>query len=612
MRIVLLYPPPWKIRAPGEGPDLSGDGPPVEAAQMDLTGDFRTMPYGLMSLAAQAIAAGHEVKTLNLTSLPWIEVEQLIGRLEADVFGMTSLTSNRRGLGFAAQCIRDRHPRAHIAVGGPHATALPAETLLHHPAVDTVVIGEGERTFEELIGRLETGEPTTGIAGTAWRDDDGEVQIGPPRPRIKDLDSLVPVHEHFPCYILLTSRGCPNQCTFCAGGALGQRRVSFHSVDYVLDSIEKALAKLDAPMLAIKDDTFTVNRRRAMEICQGILDRKLNFLWSCDTRADAVDEELLLAMRRAGCQRICLGVESGSPEILKTIKKNVTTEQILAATQMAKKAGLAVHFYMMAGNRGETGETFRQSLAFINRAQPNEFIFCVLSVFPGTEEFDELRKLDRFLLVRPGPAGPEVLQCEGKVTPETFFDHDFVQLSVMPDASPADATNISHWLWENSSVQNYWRPGVGECLAVLELLPDLHAAHLDLGAAYAYANRPDEAAQHVRRAIELGFPLPSLALNYLACIAGQQGDVQGMKDLLRRAAAQDWSHPMVAANLQTLTGWLAAGGPKAGPLNLTTRHDLEIIPADCQPVRPGPLPPDCHAWPEPAGVGADTASKLAR
>ena len=602
MRVVLLYPPPWKIPAAGEKPDAAGNGPPPGAQGLELAGDFRTIPYGLLSLAAEATAAGHHVKVLNLSSYAWADVEDLLGRLDADVFGLTCFTSNRRGVALTAECIREHHPAAHVAVGGPHVTALPGEALRHWPAVDTVVIGEGEVTFGELLTRLEAGRPTGGIPGTACRSGAG-VQVAPPRERIADLDALAPLHEQFAHYVLLTSRGCPGQCSFCASNTVWGPKVRLHSAEHVLDTLEAMLAKLPARLIAVKDDTFTANRKRALRICEGIRRRGLNFLWSCDTRADVLDEELLRAMRLAGCQRISLGVESASPKVLRNIRKRITPEKVREVTALAKKVGLPVRFYMMAGNRGETVRTFQQSLDLIGEAEPNDFVFSILSAYPGTTEFEVLRRKDRFISARPGRSGPELLKRKGPVTARTFFEEDFFQLWALPDMSASDATEMVQWLRANSGVVRFWKPTVEHCRRVLQRLGDCHAAHLDLGAAHGFANQPDDAERHVRRALELDYPVPALALNYLACIAAQRGDLDGAKAHLRRALEQDWPHPLVAANHKTLTDWLATGAARSGrPLDLTMRHDFEIVPAHAQPIRPGPLPADVCDWPEPAAA----------
>jgi len=561
MRIVLLYPP--QNAAPAPRP-----GGPVD------TSDPSLIPYGLLSLAAQARRDGHHVKVLNLAGFAWADVEAAIAALPADVYGLTCFTSNRAGVAAAAECVRRHHPNAHIVVGGPHVSALPAETLRHWQAVDTVVIGEGERTFAELLARLGAAAPTAGLAGTAWRGDEG-VRLGPPRERIADLDALTPVHEHFPYALLLTSRGCPGQCTFCASSTMWGRRVSFHGVRYVVDSIEQALSRLPAPTMLIKDDTFTVRRRRALEICREIRRRGVRFLWSCDTRADAVDEELLREMRLAGCQRISLGVESADPAVLENIRKRITPEQVLRARERAARFGLRVRFFMMAGNRGETPEAFRRSVEFLQAARPDEYVFSILSVLPGTEEYERLRRA-------------------GHIGPETFFEGDFVEYWRPPPQAIMDELVSRHCGLKTlgpARAAEHWR-------GVLARLGDLPAAHVDLGAALFREGDLDAAEHHLRRAIGLGYPLPELAENYLAGITGRRGDLAGMRRILRRAADREHAHPLVAANAEALTAWLADGGRRSGrKLNLAMNHDFAPVLPPVQPIAPAPLAPADLTWP---------------
>src|ERR1041385_102444 len=164
MRVVLLYPPPWKIAAKG-APEYAEDGEPPDYRDGDLDADFHQTPYGLFSLGAQAMRAGHTVKVFNLSGFAWREVERCVGALDADVFGMSCWTANRRGVALVAKLVKERHPGAHVVIGGPHATPLAREMLAHHADIDTVVCGEGDATFLELLERLENGSGTAGNAG---------------------------------------------------------------------------------------------------------------------------------------------------------------------------------------------------------------------------------------------------------------------------------------------------------------------------------------------------------------------------------------------------------------------------------------------------------------
>ena len=581
MRIVLLYPPPWKLPTPGEHADVGADGPPPGYAEGDLDPDFHQIPYGLLSLGAQAARAGHQVKVLNLSAFPWSEVETIIQALDAQLFGMSCWTANRRGVDLVARCIRRFHPDAHVVVGGPHATPLAREVLEHYPAIDTVAVGESEDTFVELVERLARGEPTRGIAGT-WYRDGGRIEEGPARKSIDDLDRLASPHEYFATHILMTSRGCPWQCTFCGAEATWGRGFRGRSVPRVLDDIEDALAKLPVKMIQIKDDTFTANKRRALEICNGIRERGLQFSWSCDTRVDVLTDELLRAMRLAGCQRLSLGVESGSPSVLSLINKKITVEQILRSTALAKSYGIQVRYYMMLGNRGETLDTFHETLRFLERAKPHQYIFSCLSIYPGTLDFDDAEK-------------------SGGLDRRVYFTERFQELKTPFDADEPCTLAMSEWFAQNKGLREGYVESVADARAVLDKLGDFHGAHLDLAGAYYRAGDLAAAERHATRALELGSPNPGVAYNYLACIAYGRSDLRAMQDHFLAAARTDPQHHLLMSNVERARRWFRERGPERGlALALEARHDFQLFERTLQPTLPGPLPADFAEWTEAA------------
>jgi radical SAM superfamily enzyme YgiQ (UPF0313 family) len=591
MRVALLYPPPWKIPARGEAPD-GADGPPAGYRDGDLDADFYQIPYGLLSLGAQALRAGHQVKLLNLSSFPWTQAEEVLAALDADVYGMSCWTANRRGVALAARALRRHHPGAHVVVGGPHATPLAVEMLAHHPEIDTIALGESEPAFLELLDRLAAGRPTAGIAGTAYREG-GAVRLGPHREAVADLDTLASPHDHFATHIVMTSRGCPWACTFCGAETTWGRGFRGNSVPYVLDALEKALSRLPVKMIQIKDDTFTTNKKRVLDLCRGIRARGLRFFWSCDTRVDVLSDELLREMRLAGCERLSLGVESGSPKILAGIDKKITVAKIVESTALAKKYGIKVRYYMMLGNRGETRETFRETLAFLERARPHEYIFSCLSIYPGTRDFEDAEKA-------------------GWLEREAYFEGDFQELKTPFDASPEDTELMNAWFRDHSGLRRLHRDSARECAAILARLGDHDAAHMDLAGALYDDGDLDGAERHVRRAMDLGYPLPGIALNYLACIAKARGDVPGMMDRFSEAAKADPQHYVLIRNVQAARAWFAAGGPaKDLPLSLEARHDFQLLERTVQPTLPGPLPEGWAAW-GPAAEGPRPADAYVR
>ncbi len=560
---------------PGE--QQEADGPPSEFREGDIDADFLQTPYGLLSLGAQALRAGHQVKVLNLSAFPWRRVQRVLQALRADLVGLSCFTANRRGVGLVAQELRRLHPSTRIVVGGPHATALASQMLEHHPEIDAVVLGEGEATFAELIARMNNGASFEGVAGAAIRCG-GHVQQGAPRPRIEDLDTLAPPHDYFDTHLLLTARGCPGHCTFCAKNVVWGQKWHAHSVGYVLSAIERALSRLPVKMLMIKDDTFTADRERALGICRGLRERGLRLLWSCDTRADALDEELLREMRLSGCERLSIGVESGSPRVLKNIAKKMSPEQALAATGAARKFGLQVRWFMMLGNRGETLSSFRESLKLIERARPHEALFACLSVYPGTPDFQALRKA-------------------GRLDRELWFSEDFLELKMPFDASEQDTAALSEWFEHNKGVRRIERDGVQALREVLERLGDHAPAHLDLAGAYADAGDLDRAEQHAAQALALNHPAPGLARNELAFVAALRGDPDRAHDEIANALREDPMHLVLVHNAQAIRSWQQCGGGASGQrLELQPCREFQLYERTAQPVLPGPLPEHFERW----------------
>ncbi len=538
MRIVLIYPPPWKIHQPGDRPYPTGEGPPASmGSDVQLEGDFLRAPYGLLSIAAQALRAGHKVCTLNLANTCWVKVEQCIRRRPAIIYGLSCVTANRRGTALVAQLIRDIHPKAHIVVGGPHVTALPRECLEHYKAIDTIVMGEGEAVFMEIVDCLDTGSRPVGLPGSAWRHGK-QIVVGERRPPIADVDTLASPLEQFNMHTILTSRGCPGVCTFCSSNLMWGRKVRFHSVDYVLDMLERAVNQHHQKIISIKDDTFTVQRERVLAICEGIHARQLDIEWSCETRADRLDEEMLLAMRLAGCKQISMGVESASEEVLSNIRKGISPATVLNATQMAKKFGIHTRYYMMVGNRGETYQTFQHNLDFIRSARPNQFVFTQLHLYPGSEEFDIFRQ-------------------NGLVSPDIFFTHDFMFLTCFA-GNPKDAAAIGAEIKAYAGVQHCWEYTVEAYQSILRRLPDLHSAHMDLCGAYLEAQEIPMAEYHLNQAIEKNYFLPGLIYNDLACIAAAKHDAVATEAYLDKAI-ECYPHQVVINNLQRLSTWQSEG-----------------------------------------------------
>jgi hypothetical protein len=348
-------------------------------------------------------------------------------------------------------------------------------------------------------------------------------------------------------------------------------RVRFLSAQAALDVLEHMVSQNRQRMISIKDDTFCCDRRRVLEICHGIQRRGLRFLWNCDTRADSLDEEVLEAMCRAGCRRISIGVESAAPEILSAVRKRLSPQTVVRATDMAKMFGFDIRYYMMAGNRGETAETLETSIAFLYEARPTSFVFSILSLYPGTEEF--------LMAERAGQADREM-----------FFSSDLpVFKAFFKKKGGERLLSALQWVLDHQREKEFFQYSIGQRRRILRRLPDLPAAHLELGKAMLAAGECGRAETHLRAALKMGYPLPGPVWNDLAVSAAWQGQCQRAEKRLYRAF-DTWPHPLVADNLDRLHQWRRSTAPP--PLQPAGHQDLDRIAAIRQPAEPGPIHPE--------------------
>jgi tetratricopeptide (TPR) repeat protein len=233
---------------------------------------------------------------------------------------------------------------------------------------------------------------------------------------------------------------------------------------------------------------------------------------------------------------------------------------------------------MMLGNRGENAESFRETLAFLDRARPHEYVFACLSIYPGTHDYAGAVKA-------------------GWVTPAVYFEGKFQELKSPFDASEEDTALMNDWFRQNSGLRTMFRESAADYAAILERLGDYHAAHMDLGAALYHEGKLDEAEVHVRKALELGYPCPGLVYNHLACIAAGKKDYDAMMDLFSTAAKTDPQHYVLIQNVNAARAWFKENGPSRGlPLVLQVRHDFQLLERTAQPTLPGPLAVDYADW----------------
>ncbi len=330
----------------------------------------------------------------NLSHPIWQEIKDKISGYAPDFVGITMLTANYAAARNIARITQDIDKRIKIIVGGTHPTLDPEGTL-SVAEFDYAIRGEGEFTFLELINGLDEAE----IKGLSLRKD-GKVVHNEDRPFIQNLDALpFPERNSFlneTTYLelgsVLTGRGCPFSCSYCASPRLWYRQVRLRSTNNVLAELECLKTHYHSSFIHFTDDTFTLDKERAKEICRQIIDRQLGIEWVCDTRVDCLDKELLILMKAAGCVRVKIGVESGSDRILKRVHKGITTKKVRKAVALIKEARLPLTVYLMVGFPGETNDDLGQTITFAKELNADYYSLSILAPYYGTEILSELEK----------------------------------------------------------------------------------------------------------------------------------------------------------------------------------------------------------------------------
>jgi anaerobic magnesium-protoporphyrin IX monomethyl ester cyclase len=363
---------------------------------------------GLQYVAASLCAAGHDVRVIDAAAKffshdqEWIagEAERWAPRL----VGMGLFTRwvwHAYGL---AALLRERGSWIMVA-GGAHATVRPEETL--HRGFDVALTGEAEESLPQLAAWIEGHAQLEQIPGAVFRRTGGGIGWGPPAQAVRDLDALAPAYLAQPLFEprwydsrgdtvtpggILTSRGCPARCTFCANYVTG-RRFRHRSAANVIAEIRTMHNNWGVSFFPCWDDALTADPRRLLDLCAA-LERGLGFpfAFSAITRANMVTLELLRAMRLAGLIHVNFGVESGDDEILRVIKKGIRTGQVVRALEWSKQEGLHTACNFMLGFPQETPAALERTLRFMERIAPLVDTFSTLGVvvpFPGTPIYDD-------------------------------------------------------------------------------------------------------------------------------------------------------------------------------------------------------------------------------
>ncbi|MFA6989229.1 MAG: radical SAM protein, partial [Candidatus Gastranaerophilaceae bacterium] len=356
-------------------------------------------PIGLACIASYLEQYGHTVKIIDMNAEN-ISIESLKNNNSFNDYDFIGITASTPLINKAYKIIEiikaQINDKTKIILGGVHPSVLPEEAF-EKSKIDYVIRGEGEQTFIEIV----EGKKLSQIKGLSFKEK-GVLIHNSNRELIKNLDELplpayhllpmgkyrpaLGAYRQLPGIGIITSRGCPGNCSFCFN--IFGRSIRTRSSDSVMDEILLLYNTYKIREIAFYDDTFTVNKQRVIEICKKIIENKLKITWSCFARVDFIDEKILYYMKKAGCHQIMYGIESVSQEILDKINKKINKEKIINAVKISQKSGIHVRAAFMIGNPEETEKTIEESFEFAKELHPDLVVYNITTPYPGTKMYD--------------------------------------------------------------------------------------------------------------------------------------------------------------------------------------------------------------------------------
>jgi radical SAM superfamily enzyme YgiQ (UPF0313 family) len=364
-----------------------------------------TMPFNLAYLAGylrSKVACEIKILDTEAMSMGYAEIKNFIADERPDIIGFTCLSPTVNHVFNICRIVKEELKLSCITViGGTHPTILPREVLAN-PYVDIAVVGEGEITFSELVQTIKDGAADFEKIDGLYFKRNGKIIGTKSRRMIDNLDDIpFPARDLFnlklyksaptkkltdeQCSPLQTSRGCAFNCIHCVSKSIWNRRLRYRSAKNIIAEIEECINKFNIKEFNVLDDNFTLNKKRAIEVCQEIIDKKLPIAWICFSRADTIDDELAGFMVKAGCKKISLGLESGSQEMLDLMRKQTTVEKGREAVKIIRRNGMMVHASFMLGNINETKETILETIAFAKSLDLDNATFFITCPVPGSD-----------------------------------------------------------------------------------------------------------------------------------------------------------------------------------------------------------------------------------
>lgn len=377
--------------------------PPQTASKYKFMGVIAP-PLGIAYMAGVLQENNINVEILDASAedMDFKDVEKELLKRKPDLVALTALTPTIGRALETAQVVKETLPDSIVVMGGYHPTFNFIETL-EDKNVDIVIRGEGEYIMLNLVQALENQSSLHDVKGIVFEDKNSkEIVVNPEAPLIQDLDelpfpalNLLPMKKYrlldmdTHMTTMITTRGCPMQCSFCSSAAMHGKKIRERSVENIVDEIEYLKTNYDIDTIAFMDDTFTLKKRKVMAICDEILKRNIEIMWGCTSRVDTLDEKLLKKMKEAGCITIFIGVESADQQQLDNMCKNTTIAKIENAFKIAHKLKIRTIASVALGMPGDTKEIMNKTVKFVHKLKPNYAIYSLATPYPGTRFYKE-------------------------------------------------------------------------------------------------------------------------------------------------------------------------------------------------------------------------------
>lgn len=377
--------------------------PPQTASKYKFMGVIAP-PLGIAYMAGVLQENNIDVEILDASAedMDFKDVEKELLKRKPDLVALTALTPTIGRALETAQVVKETLPDSIVVMGGYHPTFNFIETL-EDENVDIVIRGEGEYIMLNLVQALENQSSLHDVKGIVFEDKNSkEIVVNPEAPLIQDLDelpfpalNLLPMKKYrlldmdTHMTTMITTRGCPMQCSFCSSAAMHGKKIRERSVENIVDEIEYLKTNYDIDTIAFMDDTFTLKKRKVMAICDEILKRNIEIMWGCTSRVDTLDEKLLKKMKEAGCITIFIGVESADQQQLDNMCKNTTIAKIENAFKIAHKLKIRTIASVALGMPGDTKEIMNKTVKFVHKLKPNYAIYSLATPYPGTRFYKE-------------------------------------------------------------------------------------------------------------------------------------------------------------------------------------------------------------------------------